>query len=218
MHHLCGGEVPTSPPRRSRDQSRESKNLTIKWTFPPEDLMHFRPESSFADQRHSTSFRQGTGRLRVTYNLSDPIFEPIRGQIPPGTIANYWPRGARVWMWKQDPSVTHIGIRKVFLPSDIFKGPRDDRIASVGRLIVGPDQMGDFLLGFENPRDFENLTSEGIEAMDMVHCFAVVRQALTMYQRALARRGRPAELPWRWNIERNKNPIKVTTDIILQRP
>ena len=38
--------------------------------------------------------------------------------------------GARVLMWKQDPSVDEIGTRKAFLPGLILDGPRDARIAS----------------------------------------------------------------------------------------
>src|SRR3954466_14429606 len=33
--------------------------------------------------------------------------------------------GARVLMWKQDPAVTEIGVRKAFLPNQLFTGPRD---------------------------------------------------------------------------------------------
>ena len=37
------------------------------------------------------------------------------------------PAGARALMWKQDPSVTEIGIRKVYLPGPVATGPRDAR-------------------------------------------------------------------------------------------
>src|SRR6478672_8903411 len=40
--------------------------------------------------------------------------------------------GARGLMWKQDPSVSEIGTRKVFLPGGVLAGPRDARSAIAG--------------------------------------------------------------------------------------
>ncbi|RLM53010.1 hypothetical protein DVK02_15395, partial [Halobellus sp. Atlit-31R] len=37
--------------------------------------------------------------------------------------------GARVLMWKQDPSVGEIGTRRAYLPGPVLAGPRDARIA-----------------------------------------------------------------------------------------
>ena len=51
--------------------------------------------------------------------------------------------GARVLMWKQDPSVQEIGIRKGFLPGHIFAGPRDARIVTQGLPPVTPNVFGE---------------------------------------------------------------------------
>src|SRR5262249_42232671 len=45
---------------------------------------------------------------------------------PPGPL----PIGARALIWKQDPSVDEIGIRKIFLPGATLLGPRDARIVN----------------------------------------------------------------------------------------
>ena len=41
-------------------------------------------------------------------------------------------QGARVLIWKQDPTVQEIGIRKAFLPKRVFAGPKDARITIQG--------------------------------------------------------------------------------------
>jgi hypothetical protein len=53
--------------------------------------------------------------------------------------------GARVLMWKQDPSVSEIGTRAAFLPGVVLDGPRDARIASRDPAIaaVSPNAFGD---------------------------------------------------------------------------
>lgn len=109
------------------------------------------------------------------------------------------PPGARVLIWKQDPSVTDLGTRKAFLPGVILAGPRDARIThgAPGIAPVSPNAFGDFIL----PPDTEQF--------DAVHTFAVVRQTLTLYQRALASSGAPALLPWQWNSQRNTDPLQV---------
>jgi hypothetical protein len=100
--------------------------------------------------------------------------------------------GARILAWKQDPSVGEIGIRKAFLPGNIFAGPKDARLSVQGLATVSPNAMGDLI---EAP---------GTDAFDAVHTFAVVRETLTMYQRAL---GSP--LPWQWNSGGNTDPLQV---------
>jgi hypothetical protein len=97
-------------------------------------------------------------------------------------------------MWKQDPSVAEIGIRKAYLPGHVFVGPRDARIVIQGLPPVNPNALGDFIV---SPAD--------INAFDAVHTFAVVRETLTMYQR---NRG-GAQLPWQWNSATNTDPLNV---------
>jgi hypothetical protein len=103
------------------------------------------------------------------------------------------PIGARVLMWKQDPQVGEIGIRKAFLPSPISAGPRDSRIQIEGLPQVVPNAFGDLI------------ATPGTPAFDAVHTFAVVRETLTLYQRA---RGGTV-LPWQWNTGGNTDPLHV---------
>ena len=108
------------------------------------------------------------------------------------------PPGARVLMWKQDPSVPEIGTRKVFLPGVVLAGPRDARImfGRPGIEPVSPNAFGDFVTMPDTPQ------------FDAVHTFAVVRQTLTMYQRALA--GTHATpLPWQWNSSVDVAPLEI---------
>ena len=107
--------------------------------------------------------------------------------------------GARVLMWKQDPSVDEIGTRKAYLPGVVLAGPRDARIApgEPGIAAVEPDASGDFVTQPDTP------------GFDAVHTFAVVRQTLTMYQRALGAAGVSMPLPWQWNSSSNTHPLRV---------
>ncbi|MES2150976.1 MAG: hypothetical protein V4508_14445 [Pseudomonadota bacterium] len=107
--------------------------------------------------------------------------------------------GARVLMWKQDPSVTEVGARKAYLPGIVLAGPRDARIAAgqPGIEPVSPNAFGDFVCMPDSPQ------------FDAVHTFAVVRQTLTMYQRALALGTDPTPLPWHWNSADNSAPLAL---------
>lgn len=107
--------------------------------------------------------------------------------------------GARVLVWKQDPSVNEIGARKAYLPGIVLDGPRDARIAPgvPGTTWVSPNSFGDFV------------TKPGTREFDAVHTFAVVRQVLTMYQRSLAAAGQPSPLPWAWNSADNVAPLQL---------
>jgi hypothetical protein len=109
--------------------------------------------------------------------------------IPPIPLPFF---GSRVLMYKQDPSVQEIGIRKAFLPAAVGAGPRDGRITTQNMPTVTPNVLGDLI---ETP---------GTPAFDSVHTFAVVRQTITMYQRAL---GTP--VPFEWNTGSNTDPINV---------
>jgi len=103
-----------------------------------------------------------------------------------------------VLLWKQDPSVAEIGIRKAFLPGHVFPGPRDARIVVTvaGMPAVQPNAFQDYI---ETP---------GTNQFDAVHTFAVVRETLTMYQRALGALG-VTILPFQWNTGGNTDPIQV---------
>ncbi len=107
--------------------------------------------------------------------------------------------GARVLMWKQDPSVAEIGIRRAYLPGHVLTGPKDARIinGTPGIAPVSPNAFGDFI------------QTPGTDAFDAVHTFGVVRQTLTMYQRARAVGVTPAPLPWQWNSATNTDPLNA---------
>jgi hypothetical protein len=109
------------------------------------------------------------------------------------------PPGSRVLMWKQDPAVSELGVRKSFLPGLVLQGPRDARIVNgqPGISAVSPNSFGDFIL------------SPNTDQFDAVHTFAVVRQTLTLYQRALADGADAPPLPWQWNDGDNTSPLQV---------
>ena len=100
--------------------------------------------------------------------------------------------GSRTRIWKQDPSV-EIGIRDVYIHTSVQEVPKDSQIEIKGLPEVHPGITGDFL--FEPSSE---------EAFDAVHTYTVVRQTLTMYQRALGER-----LGWQWNTGNNEEPISV---------
>jgi hypothetical protein len=132
------------------------------------------------------AYRTHRKRMKTEVEPGLPIPIPIPIPIPPLM------RGARVLMWKQDPSVDEIGIRKAYLPVRVFTGPRDARITTQGLAPVSPNVVGDLI---ETP---------GTDAFDAVHTFAVVRQTLTLYQRALG-----SAVPWEWNSATNTDPLQV---------
>ncbi|MFL6706865.1 MAG: hypothetical protein ACJ8HI_01510 [Massilia sp.] len=107
--------------------------------------------------------------------------------------------GARVLMWKQDPSVAEIGTRAAFLPGLVLDGPRDARITCCDPAIdpVSANAFGDFVTAVDTPQ------------FDAVHTFAVVRQTLTMYQRALSALDDAMPLPWQWNTSLDTSPLQV---------
>ena len=82
--------------------------------------------------------------------------------------------GARVRIYKQDPSVAEVGIEK--LSSPVYSLLDQETPASSGGLgipPVSPNLLGDFI---QTPNS---------APFDAVHTFAVVRMTLTMYQRAI---------------------------------
>jgi hypothetical protein len=122
-----------------------------------------------------------------------PLNSPISAAPIPIPVLT----GSRVLIYKQDPSVVEIGIRKVYLPSFISNGPQDLRLKSMGLPVVSKNAFGDFI------------QTPGTQAFDSVQAFAVTRLALTMVQRALAINGLPNSLPWQWNSATNIEPLQV---------
>ena len=134
---------------------------------------------------------------RVHRKAAQATMQP--GLAVDGAAGPAFPAGSRVLIWKQDPSVTEMGTRKTFLPGVILEGPRDARIASgaPGIQPVSPNAFGDFIM------------QPNTDQFDAVHTFAVVRQTLTMYQRALATGGESAPLPWQWNSASDTKPLLI---------
>jgi hypothetical protein len=160
------------------EPARDKRQTSVPIAFVPE------PTAAYRAHRRLLKATTASG--------APPAPSPIPVPVP--TLA-----GPRVLMWKQDPSVAEIGIRKTFLPRPVSMGPSDARIKTTiaGMLPIAPNAMGDFI---QTP-----LTAE----FDAVHAFAVVRGTLTMYQRALAGGGVPALLPWQWNTPTVAAPIEV---------
>lgn len=131
-------------------------------------------------------YRTNRKARKVTLEPGLPV--PIPLPIPVPALV-----GPRVLMWKQDPSVSEIGIRKAFLPSFVQNGPRDGRVVIQGLPLVSRNAMGDFI---QTPYTV---------AFDAVHTFAVVRQTLTMYQRALDGKS----IRWQWNTPTNTDPLNT---------
>ncbi|MEW7850186.1 hypothetical protein AB2N08_15935 [Massilia aurea] len=150
--------------------------------------------------QHGARFRQ-PGRVARLVDESADTAEPA--DADPGPLVDAEPLpyafGARVLMWKQDPSVGEIGTRRAYLPGVVRAGPRDARIAPgvPGIDPVEPNAFGDFVTEPDTPQ------------FDAVHTFAVVRQTLTMYQRVLAAAGVAMPLPWQWNSSSDTNPLRV---------
>ncbi|MYN01453.1 hypothetical protein GTP41_05000 [Pseudoduganella sp. DS3] len=145
------------------------------------------PSAPYRAHRKSAQLLQQPGAPR----LMDGSISPRLAAAPPA--------GARVLIWKQDPSVAEIGTRKLFMPGVFLEGPRDARITfgQPGIAPVSPNVFGDFIM------------QPDTDQFDAVHSFAVVRLTLTMYQRVLARADQGAPLPWAWNNSRNTEPLQV---------
>ncbi|MDB5839005.1 MAG: hypothetical protein JWQ23_957 [Herminiimonas sp.] len=135
---------------------------------------------------------------KAVQNVLEPG-HPRPDPVPAHVSARSPVFGSRVLLWKQDPSVSEIGTRKAFLPGLVLDGPRDARIVNgaPGIPAVSPNAFGDFIL------------APGTDQFDAAHTFAVVRETLTMYQRALASGGIQAPLPWQWNSGSNSDPLEV---------
>ena len=142
----------------------------------------------------SAPYRQHRKSIQVTLQPGKPRLMPVPADGKAAARS-----GSRVLIWKQDPSVSELGTRKVFLPGLVLQGPRDARVNSgqPGIAPVSPNVFGDFIL------------SPNTDQFDAIHTFAIVRLTLTMYQRALAAGGNAAPLPWQWNNASNTAPLDV---------
>lgn len=171
------------------DQKDIVPGLKVLLTTRPELPVGFVPTPSAPYRTHRKV-------VAVTEQPGHPRLKTVPGvpQRVPAASA-----GARVLMWKQDPSVTEMGTRKAFLHGVILEGPRDARITSgqPGIAPVSPNAFGDFIVPPES------------EQFDAVHTFTVVRQTLTMYQRVLAASDSGAPLPWAWNSGTNTAPLEI---------
>jgi hypothetical protein len=154
------------------------------------------PSAPYRQHRKAAQLLDQPGKPRP---LAGPgSASPSEADLP-GSVALPYASGARVLMWKQDPSVDEIGTRKVFLPGVVLAGPRDARIVLGDTSLppVEPNAFGDFVTMPDTPQ------------FDAVHTFAVVRQTLTMYQRALSTAGSAMPLPWQWNSSADTSPLQV---------
>ena len=117
-----------------------------------------------------------------------PAPRPVPIPVPPRT-------GHRCLIYKQDPSVTALGARTVYIPTVVLNGPADTRIRIElpGVTPVARNVGGDFVFDAGTPQ------------FDCAHTFAVVRQAITMYERHNG--GDP--VPFAWNAGGNTDPVTV---------
>jgi hypothetical protein len=162
----------------------------------PATAEHEQPPVSFVPTP-SAPYRQHRKVAQLLDEPGEPR-PPVGEQPASPSVPLPYAFGARVLMWKQDPSVAEIGTRKAFLPGIVLAGPRDARIVlGDGIDPVAPNAFGDFVTMPDTPQ------------FDAVHTFAVVRQTLTMYQRALSAASNEMPLPWQWNSSVDTAPIQV---------
>ncbi|TDB77489.1 hypothetical protein E1264_37455 [Actinomadura sp. KC216] len=103
--------------------------------------------------------------------------------------------GHRFLIYKQDPSVTELGARLAFVPTVVLNGPTDARVRTEmqGVTPVARNVNGDFVFAPGSPQ------------FDCAHTFAVVRQAIAMYERHNG--GNP--IPFAWNVGGNTDRLSV---------
>ena len=124
----------------------------------------------------SAAYRQHRKAAQLLDEPGPPRHAGADGEPAPPPVPLPFAFGARAPMWKQTRRWAEIGTRKAFLPGIVLDGPRDARIVSgdPGIAPVSPNAFGDFITTPDSPQ------------FDAVHTFAVVRQTLTTYQRALS--------------------------------
>jgi hypothetical protein len=116
---------------------------------------------------------------------------------------------SRTQIWKQDPFVTEIGVRKTLITSEVKDGPKDSGIVVEGTAVARGDLNRDFITALPGSSEF-----------DSVHTFSVVRQVVNLFKRDIQRinepgdSGRPRPLKpivwkWQWESKEGSVPIKV---------
>ncbi|MEU5883739.1 hypothetical protein [Spirillospora sp. NPDC047279] len=117
-----------------------------------------------------------------------PVPRPVPIPVPVVT-------GHRALIYKQDPSVTQLGVRAVFIPTVVLNGPTDARVTTLlqGTTPVARNVNGDFIFTPNTPE------------FDCAHSFAVVRATLAMWERHNG--GNP--IPFAWNVGGNTERITV---------
>lgn len=153
------------------------------------------PTSEFntASARRSASrqaFRPALKLVRST-DADEPDEKAVSAVDPMQTLSRPL-FGARTLIYKQDPSVQEIGVRKVLLRGLIRPGPKNTRVRLSGVASVAPNSMNDFI------------QTPGTEGFDAVHSFTVVQETLTLCQRAVG-----TTIKWQWNNGSNVEPIMV---------
>ena len=134
----------------------------------------------------TAQFTEALTTLHATAARATPAMPPV----PTPELT-----GCRVLMWKQYPSLKVPGRRLVYLPGLVLGGPSDARITTRGPTLspaVG-NANGDFIFPAGTPE------------ADCANAFAVVRQTLALYERALG----GERIPWAWNVAGNVEPITV---------
>ncbi|MEO3826813.1 hypothetical protein [Actinomadura sp. B10D3] len=117
-----------------------------------------------------------------------PVPRPVPVPVPARS-------GHRFLVYKQDPSVTELGARPVFVPTVVLIGPADARVRTEmpGVTPVARNAGGDFVFAAGTPQ------------FDCAHTFAVVRRTMAMYERHNG--GTP--LPFAWNVGGNTDRLTV---------
>lgn len=106
-------------------------------------------------------------------------------------------KGTRVNVYKQDPSIKHVGVRQQWLPVEFYQGPstQDIVIRGISRSYGSSDNQGNYLY---DPAVYP-------EAFDAGNTLAVIHSVLWMYRRALKKLKSKRVLRWLWG----NRPLKV---------
>jgi len=116
--------------------------------------------------------------------------------------------GTLMYIYRQDPMVKEFKYRRTYIYSAVKNGLSDEQIQYSGNLKIKKDKEGNFLIPPKKNRD----------SFNAINAFAITRQVLTMYERALNRMGKTKEkgydLKKLWGL---KLSIKLETTPIIKR-